>query len=272
MSDVFAFHRGNTPLLVSVPHDGRRLPDDLQRRMTDAGKDMSDTDWHVAELYSFAPDMGASIIVADYSRYVVDLNRSSTDEALYAGQWTTGLCPLQTFAGQEIYVDGETVDRADMANRIERYWRPYHNKLAAVLEELRDEHGHALLWDAHSIPSEVPRLFTGKLPALNLGTNDDRSCDKRIADEIMRAVEDSPYSFARNGRFKGGYITRTYGEPIRNVHAVQLEIAQRSYMDEETRRFDDVRAAKLRDTLRSIIETYMTATSLRMPVVQDDLP
>ncbi len=261
MSDLFAFHQGNTPLLVSVPHDGRRLPDELQRRMTHAGRDIPDTDWHVADLYSFVRDMGASMIVADYSRYVVDLNRSSTDEALYAGQWVTGLCPMQTFAGHAIYVDGATIDKVDKAQRIERYWRPYHDKLAAVLEELRDVHGHALLWDAHSIPSELPRLFTGELPVLNLGTNDDRSCNKRIADEIMRIVEDSQYSFVRNGRFKGGFITRTYGKPECNVQAMQLELAQRSYMDEATRRVDKAKAAKLRDTLRRILETYVTAAS-----------
>ena len=261
MSDVFAFHQGSIQLLVSVPHDGRRLPGDLQHRMTDAGRDIPDTDWHVAELYSFVRDMGASMIVADYSRYVIDLNRSSTDEALYAGQWVTGLCPMQTFAGHEIYVDGETIDDADRAQRIERYWRPYHDKIAAALEELRDEHGHALLWDAHSIPSEVPRLFAGELPVLNLGTNDDRSCDKRITDEIMRVVEDSPYSFVRNGRFKGGFITRTYGKQNRNVQAMQLELAQRSYMDEATRRVDAVKAAKLRDTLRRVLETYVTVAT-----------
>ncbi len=261
MNDVFAFHQGNTPLLVSVPHDGRRLPDDLQCRMTDVGIDIPDTDWHIADLYSFVRDMGASMIVADYSRYVVDLNRSSTDEELYAGQWVTGLCPMQTFAGQEIYADGEVIDRADMAQRIERYWRPYHDKLSAVLDQLREEHGHALLWDAHSIASEVPRLFAGKLPVLNLGTNDDHSCDQRITDEIMRVVEDSAYSSVRNGRFKGGFITRTYGKPHHSVQALQLELAQRSYMDEVTRHFDNAKAAKLRDTLRRILETYVTAAS-----------
>ena len=261
MSDVFAFDRGDTPLLVSVPHDGRRVPDDLRRRMTDAGKDIPDTDWHVAALYSFVRDMGASMIVADYSRYVVDLNRSSTDETLYAGQWVTGLCPLQTFAGHEIYIDGESIGDAERAHRIACYWRPYHDKLAAVLEELRDHHGYALLWDAHSIPSQLPRLFAGKLPVVNLGTNDDRSCEKRIADEVMRVVEDSAYSNVRNGRFKGGFITRTYGKPDRNVQAMQLELAQRSYMDETTRRFDDAEAVKLRDTLQRMLETYMTAAN-----------
>ncbi len=259
MSDVFAFHQGETPLLVSVPHDGRRLPDDLRRRMTDAGNDIPDTDWHVAALYSFVRDMGASMIVANYSRYVIDLNRSSTDEALYAGQWVTALCPLQTFAGHEIYIDGDLIDDAERAQRIACFWRPYHDKLAAVLGELRDHHGYALLWDAHSIPSQLPQLFAGELPVVNLGTNDDRSCDKGIADEVMCVVEDSGYSNVRNGRFKGGFITRSYGKPDRNVQAMQLELAQRSYMDETTRRFDDAEAAKLRDTLQRMLETYVTA-------------
>ena len=257
MSDVFSFVAGDTPLLVSVPHDGRRVPEEQQRRMTAAGRQLPDTDWDVARLYSFAEDAGASMIVASYSRYVVDLNRPSTDAELYPGQLATGLCPVETFAGEAIYADGAAVDDAERRERVERYWRPYHDRIAATLDGLRERHGYALLWEAHSIPSRVPRLFDGELPVLNLGTYEHRSCDRRIADAVMRVATQSGYESVRDGRFKGGFITRHYGAPSRRVHAIQLELAQRAYMDEATRRFAGAKAAALRGTLSALLDTYL---------------
>lgn len=256
MIEVFAFHEGDSPLLVSVPHDGCHLPPDVRERMTPEAVALPDTDWHVAELYGFARELGASMLVANYSRYVVDLNRPASDEALYEGQVATGLCPTRTFEGDDIYVVS-TPDKSEIRERVATYWQPYHDKLAHTLEVLCDRFGYALLWDAHSIASEVPRLFDGELPALNVGTNDGVSCATAIERAIADVAESSGYSSVLNGRFRGGHITRHYGDPARNVHAVQLEIAQRVYMDELTTVFDAGKADRLRGTLRAMLKAFL---------------
>jgi len=222
--------------------------------MTPAGIALPDTDWHVAQLYEFAGDLGANILVANYSRYVVDLNRPATDEALYPGQLSTGLCPTKTFAGEAIYVEEAEIDPA---KRAEEYWKPYHDRVRAALDAIREQHGYALLWDAHSIPSRVPRLFEGELPALNIGTNGGASCDSSLERAVSGIAEGSDYSSVLNGRFRGGYITRHYGDPDNGIHAVQLEISQRVYMDEQTRMFDAKKALHLRGTLRAMLRAYL---------------
>lgn len=253
MTDVYDFHAGDSPLLVSVPHDGRLLPPALAGLMTEAGQALPDTDWHVARLYAFAKDLGASMIVARYSRYVVDLNRPADDAALYPGQRATGLCPRQTFDGRELYRADVTIDTAD---RVERFWRPYHDRIRATLDTLRRDYGRALLWDAHSIASRVPALFAGELPVLNIGTFDGRSCGHAIAATVERIAAQSPYEAVRDARFKGGYITRHYGDPANGVHAMQLELAQRAYMDEATGAYDETRASQLTDTLRAMLAGF----------------
>lgn len=264
MSSVVRTSEGELPLLISVPHDGRDIPEELQSRMTDTGRAIPDTDWHVAKLYDFAAEMGASIVVANYSRYVVDLNRSADDESLYPGQVATGLFPEETFAGDAIYRDGG-VDDDEKAGRLDQYWHPYHKYIRDTLDALREIHGFALLWDAHSIPSIVPRLFDGELPALNIGSNKGASCERSIEHAVHAVAAQSRYSSVLNERFKGGYITRHYGDPKNGIHALQLEIAQRSYMTERTSIFDTEKAAVLRDTLqkmlRAFTETAHTMTS-----------
>jgi N-formylglutamate amidohydrolase len=225
--------------------------------MTEQGLEIPDTDWHIAELYDFAGELGASLLVAQYSRYVVDLNRPPDDGSLYEGQVATGLCPQYTFAGAPLYRNDAPLAAAEIADRAERYWHPYHERMALALDELRARHGCALLWDAHSIPSRVPRLFAGELPVLNIGNFDGRSCDAAVANELYRLATASPYSAVLNGRFKGGYITRHYGDPANGVQAVQLELAQRAYMDEATLEFGAVPADRLRDTLRMLLSAYV---------------
>jgi len=258
MTDVFSFHEGDAPLLISVPHDGRHLPGDVRDRMTPEGIALPDTDWHVAELYDFARELGASMLVANYSRYVVDLNRPATDDALYEGQVATGLCPTQTFAGENIYASGD-VDADEISRRVGTYWRPYHEKIEQEITRILGHHGFALLWDAHSIAGVVPRLFEGELPALNIGSNSSASCAPNIEQAVVDAAKASPYETVINGRFKGGYITRHYGDPGRSIQALQLEIAQRTYMDENTGVFDVVLGGQLRETLRQLISTFLRA-------------
>lgn len=261
MTIGYSYHAGSVPLLVSVPHDGRELPDEIAAQMSEAGRALEDTDWHVARLYEFAKQLGASMIVANYSRYVIDLNRPADDAVLYAGQLVTGLCPTRTFAGQDIYVQNTTIDTDD---RVRRFWRPYHDKISAVLADFRAVHGYALLWDAHSIASQVPSLFEGELPVLNVGTWDGRSCNPAITDAVMRAAADCPYDAVLNARFKGGHITRHYGAPDQNVHAIQLELAQRAYMDEATSDYDEGRASQLCDSLAVFLETFTKTAATRL--------
>jgi N-formylglutamate amidohydrolase len=258
MTSVFRTTDGDLPLLISVPHDGREIPEDLRSRMTDAGRAIPDTDWHVAKLYGFATELGANTIVANYSRYVVDLNRSADDESLYPGQTATGLFPEHTFAGDAVYSDGG-VDDDEKAGRIDQYWHPYHKCIRDTLDTLREQHGFALLWDAHSIPSVVPRLFDGELPTLNLGSNNGASCESSIERAVNAAATESNYSSVLNERFKGGFITRHYGDPENGVHALQLEIAQRAYMTEQTSAFDTEKAAVLRDTLQKMLRVFTGA-------------
>ncbi len=258
MNAVFRHNDGDLPLLISVPHDGRDIPDDIAGRMSDVGLSIPDTDWHVAQLYEFATEMGASTVVANCSRYVIDLNRSADDAALYPGQIATGLCPLQSFSGAAIYRSGGVEDD-EKAARVAQYWRPYHEHIRNTLDALRARHGYALLWDAHSIPSAVPRLFDGELPELNLGSNDSASCSRSIEDAVAADATASRYSAAINGRFKGGYITRHYGEPEKHIHALQLEIAQRAYMNEVSTTFDAAKADKLRDILRKMLQSFLHA-------------
>ncbi len=210
MTEVFDFYSGDSPLLVSVPHDGRELPSALRRRMTPDGIDIPDTDWHVAQLYDFVRELGANVLVANYSRYVVDLNRPATDAALYEGQVATGLCPTQTFAGENIYTTGE-IGAEEMAQRVETYWRPYHAKIEQELARLRAKHGIALLWDAHSIAGVVPRLFDGELPALNIGTNNGISCASNIEQAVVEAAQGQPLSRGRQRALQGWL----YHSPLR---------------------------------------------------------
>ncbi|WP_426174250.1 N-formylglutamate deformylase [Massilia sp. TWR1-2-2] len=231
----FEFKAGSIPILVSMPHAGADIPDDIAARMAPCALARADTDWHLPQLYDFLGEMGASTIAARWSRYVIDLNRPPEDTNLYPGMDTTGLCPVDTFGRERLYLAGHDPSDADVRQRLARYWRPYHQQLRAELDRLLALHGKVVLWDAHSIASTVPRFFDGRLPDLNFGTADGASCDQGLADAVVAAAPAaSQYSIAVNGRFKGGYITRQYGRPAANVHAIQLEMCQCLYMDEST--------------------------------------
>ncbi|MDH4255025.1 MAG: N-formylglutamate deformylase [Gammaproteobacteria bacterium] len=257
----FEFHPGDAPLLVSVPHDGRAIPEAIAGRMTEHALELPDTDWHVARLYAFCRGLGASLLVARCSRYVIDLNRPPDDGALYRGQMTTGLCPTMSFAGLALYRDGEEPDSSEIRERVSKYWEPYHARIADCLNAMVEQHGHALLWDAHSIASEVPLLFEGRLPVLNIGTNGGASCAAPLRDAVSAVANESPFSLVTDGRFRGGYITRHYGDPARGRHAIQLELAQRAYMDERLRLYDEDRAARLAGTLAGMLAAFANSAA-----------
>ena len=230
----YRFRAGSSPLVVSMPHVGTFVPPALGRAMTQAAVHRTDTDWHLPRLYDFLRELGASVIAATHSRYVVDLNRPPDDESLYPGRVTTGLVAHETFHGEPIYRQGLVPDAAQVALRIEAYWTSYHRRLAAELQRVRAEHGIAILWDAHSIVSLAPRLFEGRLADFNLGTADGKSCDPTLARVLHDAMRKrSGYTAVLDGRFKGGYITRHYGRPEDGIHAVQLEMSERIYMEEQ---------------------------------------
>jgi N-formylglutamate deformylase len=232
--DSYRFQAGETPVLLSIPHGGTRIPPELAARMTEAGKAIPDTDWHLDRLYDFAAALGVGILAADFSRYVIDLNRNPDGTALYRGADNTELCPTTTFERLPIYRDGEAPDRREIEERIRTYWRPYHDRLETELKALKARFGIAVLFDAHSIRSRVPRFFEGRLPDFNLGTADGASAPSHLSGRLMNVLSSSDrYGAILDGRFKGGYITRHYGRPAERIHAVQLELAQVTYMEEE---------------------------------------
>lgn len=258
MDNLF-LHHGDVPLLVSLPHDGSLIPDDIAARMTPGARRAPDTDWHVARLYAFASELGASMLVPRLSRYVVDLNRPPDDQSLYPGRNTTGLCPTLRFDGGPVYLDGQAPSADEVAERVERHWRPYHRALADELARLHASHGRVVLWEGHTIRgSALPFLFEGRLPDLNLGTAAGASCTPALRgrlENVLAAQDD--YDFVVDGRFKGGYITRHYADPANGIEAVQLETSQRTYMDEDSFEYDEARAARLQPLLRRLLEAAL---------------
>ncbi|MBT3556808.1 MAG: N-formylglutamate deformylase [Rhodospirillales bacterium] len=236
MSDpVFHLTRGDQPVLVSCPHVGTHVPDHIAARFTPEAKILADTDWYVDWLYGDAAGaLGIPMLTATHSRYVIDLNRRPDGATLYSGADNTELCPTTTFEREAIYV-GDGPDEAEIAERVDAYSKPYHNKLRETLDDMVARHGVAVLIEGHSIQSHVPRFFDGKLPDLNLGTANGESADADLAAQVMSVFkDDGNYTSVLNGRFTGGYITRHFGEPDNGIHALQLEMAQCCYMDEES--------------------------------------
>lgn len=256
--NIFTLYQGTAPLLVSLPHDGSAIPDAVAARMTPLARTAPDTDWHVARLYAFASELGASVLIPSYSRYVVDLNRPPDDVSLYPGRNTTGLCPVVQFSGEPIYLEGAQPAPEDIEARIDSYWRPYHAALAGELQRLHNQHGRVVLWEGHSIRGECPFLFEGRLPDLNLGTASGASCSPALQTRLEHVLAAQPHcDWVANGRFKGGYITRHYGAPANGIDAVQLEISQRTYMDETTFAWDEGLASTLQNTLRALLMTVV---------------
>lgn len=265
MVEPYRFAPGTTPLLVSIPHDGQHLPDDIVAGMTAVARRIPDTDWHVNTLYDIAASLGAGVLAATHSRYVVDLNRDPIGEALYPGADNTEIVPLTTFDREPIYRAGGDPDSGAVAARIETYWRPYHQRLEATIDALRDRFGLAVVFDAHSIRSVVPRFFDGRLTDFNFGTASGASADAALARRAYAVLDGAPgYSSVLDGRFTGGYITRHYGAPADGVHVLQLELSQRTYMDEAhpfAYRAD--LAGRLKPVLRAVLESVLAWTEER---------
>jgi N-formylglutamate deformylase len=261
MTDILTVTRGSSPLVLSMPHPGTGLPDEIRAALNPTGLAVEDTDWHMRQLYAFAGRFEPTIVEAHLSRYVIDLNRDPSGASLYPGQATTDLVPITTFDGEPIW--RTPPDEAEIARRIASYFRPYHDALAAEIARAKAEHGFCLLWDCHSIASVMPRLFPGTLPTLNLGTNSGASCAPGIQAAAEAALAASEFSHVSNGRFKGGWITRHYGQPASRVHAIQMEIAFCAYLAAEAPpwAFDAPKAARLQTALSAIIDAALDAAS-----------
>ena len=258
MDNVFSFHQGQLPLLISIPHAGLKLTDTVRDGLVPAARSLPDTDWHIPQLYDFARELGASVVAAQYSRFVIDINRPDDDKPLYAGA-TTGLYPATLFEGEPLFLEGKAPSAQQRAQYLEQIWRPYHAKVESELARLREAFGYSLLWDAHSIRSQIAHLFDGKLPDFNLGTFNGASCDPELAQRLKGVCAGFPaYTHVLNGRFKGGHITRHYGAPANHIHAVQLELAQSTYMNEvEPFAYREDLAQPTQVVLRGLLETLL---------------
>lgn len=246
--------RGDGPVLLAQPHGGTFVPADIEARLNGTGRALADTDWHIDRVYDgLLP--GATVVRAIFHRYVIDANRDPSGASLYPGQNTTGLCPETDFDGRGIYLPGQTPSANEIADRLARFHAPYHAALSAELDRIRARHGVAILYDCHSIRSVIPFLFDGQLPDFNIGTNGSVTCAPAIealVDKTCRAAEG--FSTVLNGRFKGGWTTRHYGRPVDNLHAIQMELAQRIYMAEAAPwGWDAARADRLRPVLSRIL-------------------
>ncbi|QRZ13574.1 N-formylglutamate deformylase [Paracoccus methylovorus] len=250
-------HSGDSPVILGLPHTGTYLPDGIRARLNERGRTLADTDWHIHRLYDgLLP--GATTVRATFHRYVIDANRGPEDESLYPGQNTTGLVPVTDFDGQPIWTSEPTAD--EIADRKARFHAPYHAALAAEIQRVRARHGVAILYDCHSIRSAIPFLFEGVLPDFNIGTNSGASCDPRIEAATFELCAATGRSHVLNGRFKGGWTTRHYGQPEQGVHAIQMELAQSTHLVSEALPFayDDEKAGPLRQTLAAILDRLAT--------------
>ncbi len=256
---TFTLQAGVVPMLVSMPHIGTDIAPELQDCFVPRALAVEDTDWHLARLYDFLPALGISVLQPRYSRYVIDLNRPPDDTPMYPGAANTELCPTHFFNGDALYKPGQAPSPQEVQRRRHAYWQPYHDALAGELERIKAVHGFALLWDAHSIRSHIPWLFEGKLPDLNIGTASGAAAASAVSDAAVSAV--NGFTHVVNGRFKGGYITRHYGQPAGQVHAIQLEKCQSLYMQEALPyAYDETLALKLQPTLKRMIQASLAAT------------
>jgi N-formylglutamate deformylase len=262
---VFQLQQGRVPLLVSMPHIGTHIPPGLQAGFVPQALQVEDTDWHLDQLYNFLGELGASVLMPSTSRYVIDLNRPPDDAPMYPGASNTELCPTRFFTGAPLYQAGAEPTPEDRLRRRATYWQPYHDALATELARLKAAHGYALLWDAHSIRSQIPWLFEGRLPDLSIGTANGDSADEVITDAVMQACARHPgVSSVANGRFKGGYITRHYGQPGSNVHAIQLEMCQSLYMQEVAPfGYDTEKATLIQPVLRDMVASALKTCGSR---------
>lgn len=264
--DWLSVTRGEAPLIVSFPHTGTDIPTGIAQRLSSRWLGQRDADWWVDRLYAFAAGLGATLVRTAISRTVIDVNRDPSGASLYPGAATTELCPTTTFDGEPLYLPGSEPAADEIAARRAAWFDPYHEALDSEIARLRERHRAVVVYDAHSIRSRIPRLFEGELPVFNIGDNSGASCDPRLTAAVEAACGATAFSHIVNGRFKGGQITRRLGRPQMGVHAIQMELACRGYMDEPADApapdhwptpFDPARAAPMTAALRTVLEACL---------------
>ncbi|MEQ8926016.1 MAG: N-formylglutamate amidohydrolase [Fulvivirga sp.] len=244
------------PIIVSSPHSGVRFPDELKE---DYNQELiaapDDTDWFIHQLYDFAPEMGITMITAKYSRWVIDLNRNPDSQPLYNdGRIITELCPTKSFAGDEIYQKGKQPDEREVKSRLENYYWPYYHKIQELIDSLKEEFGYIIFWDAHSIRKYVPLIRKEEFPSLILGDNESATASKNLSEMTLKTLENRGHQVNYNDPFKGGHLTRYFGKPSDNQHALQLEMTKVNYMDDSEREYHKPRASKMRESLHKVFE------------------
>lgn len=257
---VVAPSSGRVPILLSVPHCGVEFPPEIKSEYKQSLiQSPDDTDWFVQQLYDFAPAMGITMIHATYSRWVIDLNRDPQSKPLYTdGRIITATCPTTTFLGEAIYEDErKELGDEEMRRRVELYYNPYHLKIQELLDDLKKQFGKVLLWDCHSIRQQVPTIHKEKFPDLILGDADGTSASPGLIESAISVLESNKYSFSHNYPFKGGYITRHFGIPAENQHALQLEMTKVNYMDDHENKYDSPRANEMRNVLKATLSNLM---------------
>lgn len=257
-SACYDFIQGDSPLLVSMPHSGLKLTPIVTNALTPEALSLPDTDWYIPQLYDFLEAMGVSVVKANYSRYVIDLNRPEDNKPLYLGK-TTGLFPHMLFNEKPMFKPGAVFDTVHQNDCIKHIWRPFHQQLALELARIKEKFGYAILFDAHSIPAQVPMFFAGTLPDFNMGTNGGEACSPKLLQVAQQVILGTAYTQVSNGRFKGGYITRSHGDPKNNVHAFQLELSQATYLqDTEGYVLDESKCTQVKPQLKALIEALVS--------------
>ena len=257
MSDSYTLIKGSVPLLISMPHNGEEIPADIAQVMTAKGREVADTDWYMDRLYAFAKALGAYILIPKYNRYVIDLNRDPDGVDLYPGANNTELCPTTAFDLSPLYKEGCAPTAEQITERVKNYWQPYHQALKSTMQAIKAEFGQAVLLEAHSIQSHVPRFFQGQLPDFNFGNADGKSCAPELI-SILVGLDYAPYTMVCNGRFKGGYITRAFGQPDNDFHAIQLELSQFTYMNEQAMTYNETLAMQVQPKLEALVKALIT--------------
>jgi N-formylglutamate deformylase len=263
---TFEFYQGSIPILVSMPHNGIQIPNEMAEKMTPSALKIEDTDWYMDKVYAFASEMGCSVINPVYSRYVIDLNRPKNDMSLYPGADVTELCPTTQFNREDVYLQGMQPEQSEIDSRVRKYWQPYHQKLSEALKLMKQQFGYALLFEAHSIKSIVPRFFEGQLPDFNFGNYNLQSSSNELT-QVIESWQPNGYSKVVNGRFKGGYITRQYGEPENKIDSLQLELSQATYMNENKLQYNE---AKANDVILVIKDLFHELQKYSSKMVKSD--
>ncbi len=248
------------PIILSVPHCGTDFPDEIRNDyVPEMMAAPDDTDWFVHQLYNFATELGITIIHAKYSRWAIDLNRDPESAPLYDdGRIITGLTTTTDFFGKSIYISDDRIpDQKEVERRLTEYYWPYYNKIQDLLDERLATFGKALLWDAHSIRHFVPTIRKEIFPDMILGNNDETTAHPELIETALHGLTSGKFGVNHNTPFKGGHITRYFGKPEQNIHALQLEMNKILYMDDEERNFHEERANEMRAVLKPTFEALI---------------